>query len=135
MTISPKARADRGLFLPRVVSTTQKALGLLDTLDAGIIGGVDCDPYLGDWNPDIARLNGVQFVGIEVDEYFRNPQFQNSWPKAQGVLPRTAYRFLMKDPNWSISAQAKKFADHFPNGYDGELPLTVDLEEDIWYGK
>ena len=116
-----------------VVQVVQNVTGL-PTLDAGIIGGVDTDFYAGVWNPDVAKLNGCQFAFIRAGQGLGiDTQFNNSWTKSKGVLPRGAYWYLTK--GMSNDGQARNFSSLFPTGYDGELPLVVDMEEDIWRGK
>jgi hypothetical protein len=136
MTPGQKTLADRkrGSLATRSITTVKKAVNALDTLDAGIIGGIDSDFYLGPWNPDIAHLNGVKFAFIRAGEGLQiDSQFQNSWNKSKGVMPRGTYWYLTKQ--WSNDGQAFRFAKLFPNGYDGDLPLVVDMEEDVWSGK
>src|ERR1700690_139381 len=118
MTISPKARADRGNVLNRVVSSVQKSINSLDYLDSGVCGGIDVDFYLGPWNPDIAKLNGAQFVFVRAGEYSIDQQFIPSWTNSKGVIPRGAYWFLTKDQSTSIDSKARRFGSLFPNGYD-----------------
>jgi hypothetical protein len=136
MTISPKALKDRrGSLVTQVITTVKKTLNIFDYLDPGIVGGLDTDFYLGPWNPEVAKNLSVMFAFIRAGEYVIDPQFENSWTKSAGLFPRGAYWYVTKDPTKSINSQARDFSSLFPKGYDGELPIVLDFEEDEWFGK
>ena len=118
----------------KIITPIKKAFNP-DTLIPGLVGGVDPDFWLGLWNPEVAKAAGVLFALIRAGEYFVDPQFRNSWTKSKGLMPRGAYWFLTKDPIISIGGQARKFASLFPNGYDGDIPIILDMEDDRFFKK
>jgi len=118
-----------------VATTVTKVVGGAE-FDPGVIGGVDTDFYAGAWNAKVAKDAGVKFVVVRAGEYGTDSQFHSSWDSAKNaILPRAAYWFLTKDPTFSIGRQARNMAGLFPSGYDGELPLVCDMEEDKNWGK
>jgi len=99
--------------------------------DPSRVCGVDTDYYLGNWDPNVAWKNGVQFAFIRASQnIWPDVQFAHSWSASKGVMPRGAYCYLTK--SISNDGQARQFASMFPNNtYDGELPIVLDLEEDV----
>lgn len=99
--------------------------------DPSRVCGVDTDFYLKFWDPQKAKQNGVQFAFIRAcQNVWPDAEFAHSWAASKGVMPRGAYIYLTKQI--SNDGQARQFASMFPNGvYDGELPIVVDLEEEL----
>lgn len=119
------------------VVTIKTVFNQLDRIESGRIGGPDTDFWAGPWQPEVAKLNGAAFAFIRAGNAGKgssdgtDPQFRPSWEKSRGLFPRSPYWYLTKDPAYSIGGQARKLAGLFPNGYDGELPIVLDLEEDV----
>lgn len=115
-----------------VITTTKVLTSNLDQLDPQRTGGLDIDFYAGSFNPQISYLAGANFVFVRAGQnVWLDAQFPNSWVTSKSIIPRGAYWYLDK---WvSNDGQARRFAGLFPNNtYDGELPIVMDMEQDIW---
>lgn len=129
-----RARASRLARIARgaaqaAASAVQTAVAP-ERLPADRVGGVDPDMYATGWDGRVASAHGAAFAFIRAGEYGEDPLFKASWDSARAVMLRAPYWFLTKDPVTSIGAQARTLASLFPGGYDGELPIVLDLEDD-----
>lgn len=114
----------------QIVTVAKVVTGTLDTLPTGSIGGVDTDLYAGPFSFTTLWARGGRFAYIRAGQNaWVDPQFHYSWLGSKGVLKRGLYWYL--DKTASINMQARLLCSLFPNGYDGELPLALDLEQDV----
>ena len=117
------------VILPPSSDPPGKGRGMALIMPETRVKGMDVSVYNLDINAQAAKDGGITYVYIRgvVGLAARDKQYDANWRKFKEVQIHRGVYFV---PVWSLDADAqlRNWKSLYPNGYDGELPIALDLE-------